>query len=106
MQEDCDYCQMYIFDAIYSIPLDIYFKKYDGTFCSPQCRLAANKYVENPPHRSLRNWEMRERAIRELDLPNVYKAAPHPRCIKPWNPNGLSRESWVDLSVTNKKIKK
>lgn len=99
----CDYCNEELFETIYSIPLDPNHKIFDGCFCCPQCRLAANRYINNEPRRSVREWQKRLPYIRALDLPKVYDEAPPPQWIRKWNENGYKRSDWLKHNVKLKK---
>lgn len=102
----CQYCGEDFFDGIYSIPLNAAKTRWDGEYCSPQCRLSANRYVPCFPHRSPETWAVREQWIRELDGPVAKDYAPPPVKVSRWvGDKGMTRDQWLGESGDRKRTK-
>lgn len=60
-EEGCDRCRGPVDDTqFYTVPLDANWNKTSGYYCSTNCAVMDNRFV-NRPLRSVENWEIRER---------------------------------------------
>lgn len=88
----CTYCWEPFDQHYWSLPLNAEKSKMIGSFCTPECMLAYNRYI-NDTRSPIFDANQREQW---LNFSRCVNPAPQPYEMKRWNPErGLVRDQWL-----------